>query len=172
MRIVLAASLAMVLTLALIPEANADRVVVRARGFGFRAASVNVNVGGAVAVGVGHRTVVVNGFNHFNAGFHHHAVANVAVVRAPFVQHRVAFVGTPVYSGVRVNVGVPYHYGYAAPVAVAAPALVGDYGCDAARYAALRAYAPPAQPQAAILSEEVTVTDTDGKVTKTFRQFR
>lgn len=170
MRLVLWASLAMVLTLALIPEANADRIVVRSRGF--RAANVQVNVGGAVAVGVGHRAVVVNGFNHFNAGFHHNvAVANVAVVRAPFV-HRSVFVGAPVYSGVRVNVGVPYHYGYAAPVAYAAPALIGGYDYDIARIAALRAYAPPVQPATAILSEEVTVTDTDGKVTKTFRQFR
>lgn len=150
--------------------AGASVVNVSRAGFLGRRTDVTVVNGGsfaAVNVGVARfrsaNVVAVNaGFHHqnvavVNAGYHH----NVAVVNAGHHFNRVAFVGG-------------YHY--AAPVAFAQPvyAAIGvpapvAYGCSEARLGVMRGYDSPASN---IASEEVTVTETDGRVTKTFRQFR
>jgi len=148
--------------------AGASVVNVSRAGFLGRRTDVTVVNGGgsfaAVNVGVARfrsaNVVAVNaGFHHHqnvavvNAGYHH----NVAVVNAGHHFNRVAFVGG-------------YH-SYAAPVAFAQPVYAAPiaYGCNEARLGVMRGYDSPASN---IASEEVTVTETDGRVTKTFRQFR
>lgn len=147
--------------------AGASVVNVSRGGFLGRRTNVTVvNGGGFAAVNVGvarfrsANVVAVNaGFHHnnvvaVNAGFHHHQ--NVAFINAGYHFNRVAFVGG---------------YSYAPPVAFAQPVYAAPvaYGCNEARLNVMRGYdSPPSN----IASEEVTITETDGRVTKTFRQFR
>jgi len=136
--------------------AGASVVNVSRAGFLGRRTDVTVVNGGGsfAAVNVGVARFRSANVVAVNAGFHHH---NVAFVNAGHHFNRVAFVGG-------------YH-SYAAPVAFAQPVYAAPvaYGCNEVRLSALRGYdSPPSN----IASEEVTVTETDGRVTKTFRQFR
>jgi len=145
--------------------AGASVVNVSRGGFLGRRTDVTVVNGGSfAAVNAGVARFRSANVVAVNAGFHHQ---NVAVVNAGY-HHQVAFVNAGHHFNRVAFVG---GYSYAPPVAFAQPVYTAPvaYGCNEARLNVMRGYDSPASN---IVSEEVTITETDGKVTKTFRQFR